>query len=189
MTEPIDTQQFRRTIGLFATGVTVIATETPEDIHAMTANAVTSLSLDPLLVLVCIGKRARMAEILVREARFSINILRQEQQALSTFFAGSWRETKAPPFRFVHWNGRPRLEGCLAALGCECHQTVDGGDHWIVIGRVVELYQGIEPQLPLLFYRGRYGRLSGDEGVPAPDLGWLEEPVQVFYDPWKDDSN
>jgi flavin reductase (DIM6/NTAB) family NADH-FMN oxidoreductase RutF len=189
MTQDIDPLLFRQTIGQFATGVSVIATEVEEEIHAMTANAVTSVSLEPLLVLVCVGKRARMAEFLVQKAGFSINILREEQQALSTYFAGGWREDNPPPFRFVHWDGRPRLQGSLAAIGCECHKTVEGGDHWIVIGEVMDLHMGIEPHWPLLFHGGRYGRLGSTERVPAPDLGWVETPVQVYYDPWRRESN
>ena len=188
MSKTVSPDQFRQAMGLFATGVTVIATEYEDEIHAMTANAVTSLSLDPVLVLVCVGKRARTAEYLTQEAGFSINILREEQQALSNYFAGSWQADKPPPFRFVHWGARPRLQGCLAALGCECYKTIEGGDHWIVIGRVLDLYIGIEPHWPLLFYAGRYGRLAPAERTPAPDLGWIEVPVQVFYDPWKRES-
>jgi flavin reductase (DIM6/NTAB) family NADH-FMN oxidoreductase RutF len=188
MSDEIDAYLFRQTIGLFATGVTVIATEDGGEIHAMTANAVTSVSLDPLLVLVCVGKRARMAEHLTLEKGFSINILREDQKALSNYFAGVWKEENAPPFRFIHWDGKPRLEGCLAALGCECYKTIDGGDHWIVIGSVQNLHVGIEPHWPLLFYGGRYGQIGTAERAPAPDLGWVEVPVQVFYDPWRRES-
>ncbi len=189
MSEAVDPIFFRQTMGLFATGVTVIATEEEDEIHAMTANAVTSVSLDPLLVLVCVGKRARMAEFLTQEAGFSINILREDQQALSTYFAGSWKEEKPPPFRFVHWDGRPRLEGCLVAIGCECYKTLEGGDHWIVIGKVLDLHLGIEPRWPLLFYGGRYARLGAAERTPAPDLSSVEVPTQVFYDPWRREAN
>lgn len=187
MTDEPNPTDFRKTIGLFATGVTVVAAETGGEIHAMTANAVTSLSLDPLLVIVCVGKNARMADFLKDSDAFSINILRDEQRALSTFFAGGWEEAVPPPFRFVHWENCPRLEGCLASLGCELHEIVDGGDHWIVIGRVIALHRGIEPLNPLLFYEGRYGHIDTTKREPAPDIGWVEIPVLVFYDPWKQD--
>ena len=187
MNSGVDAREFRQVMGQFATGVTVIASQIGEEIHSMTANALASLSLDPLLVLVCVAQRTRMAEFLIQEAGFSINILREDQQALSSYFAGSWKETNPPPFRFVPWRGRPRLEGCLAAIGCECYKTLEGGDHWIVMGNVVDLYRGIEPHKPLLFFGGRYNLLSPSRGEPAPDLGWVEAPVQVFYDPWKRD--
>ncbi|MFQ5399285.1 MAG: flavin reductase family protein [Anaerolineae bacterium] len=185
MSDLIDPRQFRQTIGLFATGVTVIATDVGGEVHAMTANAVSSLSLEPTLVLAAIGKRAKMAALLEQADGFSINILRQEQQALSNYFAGMWQEETPPPFRFVAWEGGPRLEGCLAALGCARHQILDGGDHWIVTGQVVALHQGIEPRRQLLFYSGRYGRLDTTGSPSAPGLGWQAEPVQVFYDPWQ----
>ena len=178
---------FRRTVGLFPTGVTVVATESRGQIHAMTVSAFTSLSLDPLLVLVCLGKQTRMAELLDQEKNFSINILREDQRALSTYFARGWKEAKAPPFRFVPWEGRPRLEGCLAALGCVCSQKIEGGDHWIVIGEVTSMQVGLEPHHPLVFFTSRYTRLSrADDGL-APDLGWVETPVHVYYDPWKEE--
>jgi flavin reductase (DIM6/NTAB) family NADH-FMN oxidoreductase RutF len=184
MTESIDPREYRRTIGLFATGVTVIAAEHGNEIQAMTANAVTSLSLDPLLLLVCVGKKARMAEHLISNPGFTVNILREDQRALSTYFAGVWRMPTPPPFRFVPWEGRPRLEGCLASLGCEVYEKIEGGDHWIVVGRVTALHRGIEPHLPLLFYSGWYGRLNVDVTQPAPDLDAIEVPLQIFYDPW-----
>ena len=184
----LDPRTFRQTIGLFATGVTVIAVEMDGHVHGMTANAVSSLSLDPMLALACVGKQARLASLLVEAKGFSINILRDDQQALSTYFAGGWKEAAPPPFRFVPWEGGPRLEGCAAALGCALHQIVEGGDHWIVIGRVLALHQGVEPRQPLLFYGGRYGQLDTKASAPAPDLGWVETPVQVFYDPWQEDT-
>jgi flavin reductase (DIM6/NTAB) family NADH-FMN oxidoreductase RutF len=182
----VDPGLFRRTMGLFATGVTVIATQVGEEVHAMTANAVTSLSLEPMLILTCVGKRARMVAFLKRANGFSINILREEQKALSTFFAGGWKEDTPPPFRFVPWTGGPRLEGCLAALGCELVEWHEGGDHWIVIGRVKALHEGIEPREPLLFFGGHYGQLDHQVADPAPSLDPLEDvPLHIYYDPWQ----
>ncbi len=181
----VDPKQFRQTMGLFATGVTVIAAQVEDEVHAMTANAVTSLSLDPMLLLICIGRKARMAGFLEEARGFSINILRDNQKALSTFFAGGWKDDPAPPFRFVPWTYGPRLEGCLAALDCEMHEWLEGGDHYIVVGRVAALHQGIEPQKPLLFFRGRYGQLDRSDQTPAPDLDTTEDiPLHVYYDPW-----
>lgn len=180
----LSARTFRQTIGLLATGVTVVATEVGDTIHGMTANAVTSLSLDPLLMLVCVNKSARMAGFLEKADGFSINVLRDEQRALSTYFAGGWKQKTPPPFRFVPWEGGPRLEGCASAIGCGVEGLFEGGDHWIVVGRVLALHRGVEPIQPLLFFRGRYGTLADGEHEPAPDLGWVPRPVQVFYDPW-----
>jgi flavin reductase (DIM6/NTAB) family NADH-FMN oxidoreductase RutF len=187
MAEKRNEALFREVMGLFATGVTVIAAESEGEIHGMTANAVTSVSLNPILVLACVNKQAMMADILSKKKEFSINILRDDQQALSTYFAGAWLEDPTPPFRFVPWEGRPRLEGCAAALGCRVWNMIDGGDHWVILAIVLAMHRGIDPIRPLLFYGGEYGRLDAGRRTPAPDLGWVAKPIQVFYDPWKED--
>src|SRR5450631_4726898 len=128
-----DPKSFREALGLFVTGVAVIATRIDGQVHAMTANAVSSLSLDPMLVLFCPAKKARFSQLLPRMSGFSINFLRDEQEALSTYFAGGWKETVPPSFRFVTADGLPRLEGCLASLICTKRDLHDGGDHWLVI--------------------------------------------------------
>jgi flavin reductase (DIM6/NTAB) family NADH-FMN oxidoreductase RutF len=182
---PLEPRMFRDILGLFATGIAVIVTQRDGEVHAMTANAVTSLSLDPMLMLFCPGKKSKMAAHLHEMTHFSINFLRTEQQALSTYFAGGWKEPAPPPFRFVPCTeGAPRLEGSLAALGCEKHELIEAGDHWIVIGRVVALHKGIEPHRPLLFFRGNYRYVDFSEGGPAPDIGAGDEPPHIFYDRW-----
>jgi flavin reductase (DIM6/NTAB) family NADH-FMN oxidoreductase RutF len=183
----IDPRIFRQTIGQFPTGVSVVAAEADGIVHGMTANALTSLSLKPLLMLVCVDKRAKMVEFLERAAGFSINILREDQQALSTYFAGSWKEERPPAFRFVPWEGAPRLEGCAAAVACRSLQRVEGGDHWIVIGEVVALHLGVEPRHPLVFHSGNYRRLDHREIKPAPELSENKMDISVFYDPWKEE--
>lgn len=178
----LDSRRFRDTLGLFATGVAVIATERDEQVHAMTANAVSSVSLDPMLVLFCPGKKTRFAQHLDGIRGFSINFLREEQLALSTYFAGAWQADSPPPFRFVPASGAPRLEGSLASMGCETHAVLDTGDHWLVIGRVIALHQGVPPLKPLLFYRGKYASLGREPVAPAPDLLEADEPAHIFYD-------
>ena len=96
-----DARRFRDTIGLFATGVAVVAARVGEDLHSMTVNAVSSVSLDPMLVLFCPGKKTRFAHYVHDITGFTINFLRHDQQALSTYFAGGWKEAIAPHFRFV----------------------------------------------------------------------------------------
>jgi len=95
----LDTRRFRDTVGLFATGVSVIVARAEQEILAMTANAVSSISLDPMLVMFCPSKRSNLARHLSNLSAFTINILRHDQQALSTFFAGGWKEPQPPPFR------------------------------------------------------------------------------------------
>lgn len=171
----IDTLAYRHTIGLFATGVTVIASGEGADLRAMTANAVTSLSLDPMLLIVCVHKQARLAAELQKQSGFSLNILRQEQQDLSNYFAGGWKEETLPEFEFVPWHGGPRLKGCIAAIGCEHHEILEGADHWIVVGKVVALHRSDGSQNPLIFFRGRYRELAAEPGHDIPavwDFAW-----------------
>ena len=178
----VDAKAFRDTIALFATGVAIVIAEVEGQVHAMTANAITSLSLDPLLVLFCPGKRARLAQSVAQMQRFTINFLREDQQALSTFFAGAWKEPHPPPYRFVEDHGVPRLEGALGAVICEKSAVHDGGDHLLVIGRVVALHQGLEPHHPLLFFKGQYRKVERGEGREAPSLSDVtDEPPTVFY--------
>lgn len=173
---------FRETLGLFATGVSVIATEVDGQIHAMTANAVSSLSLKPMLVLFCPAKRARFSQLVPLASGFSINFLRDEQEALSTYFAGFWKETEPPRYRFVKSGGLPRLEGCLASLMCAKRDVYDAGDHWLVTLEVRELQRGVEPLKPLIFFRGQYRRMDTQDGSAAPDIpNTADEPVQMFY--------
>lgn len=162
----LDPQIYRQTMGHFATGVTVVISQAGAATHAMTANSVTSVSLDPMLLLFCPSKHAALSQALDHTSAFTLNILRDDQQALSAYFAGLWTAPAPPPFAFTPWRGAPRLEACLAALACQVRQVVDGGDHWIVVGQVVDLHLGAEPRRPLVFFGGRYRHLL--EGEPAP---------------------
>ena len=82
-------------------------------------------------------------------SRYRRALRREDQQALSSYFAGGWKEAAPPPFKFVPSAAGPRLQGALASLGCELERIVDGGDHWMVIGRVTALHRGVEPLRPL----------------------------------------
>jgi flavin reductase (DIM6/NTAB) family NADH-FMN oxidoreductase RutF len=180
----LDTRAFRQIVGQFPTGVSVVATELNGEIHGMTVNSLTSLSLNPMLMLFCVDKKTKMAELIQQAKGFSINILREEQQALSTYFAGAWKKENTPPFRFVEWKGGPRLEGCAAAIGCRMHTLTEVGDHFIVVGESIALHLGIEPRFPLVFHSGLYRRLGRQEDRPAPELENGRMDVRVFFDPW-----
>jgi flavin reductase len=155
-----DSRTFRHTVGQFVTGVTVIAADVQGSIRAMTANSFTSLSLDPPLVLFCVGKTTKMGELIHQASGFSVNILQQDQQHLSTYFAGGWKEPEPPPFTFAAWEGGPLLEGSAAALGCAVDAIHEGGDHWIVVGKVHALYRSESAGPPLVFSAGRYAALA-----------------------------
>ncbi|MGQ0569999.1 MAG: flavin reductase family protein [Armatimonadota bacterium] len=179
-----DARAFRRTVGLFATGVTVVAVQTPDGIIGMTANAVTSVSLDPLLVLVCVDHTARLSSHLAVGGPFSINVLRDDQEVLSRYFASGWRDLPPPEFRFEPWGAAPRLVGALAAIRCVVERLYDGGDHGIVIGRVVGLHIGGTQQNPLLFFAGRYRRLAPLVSTAAPPEELGPEGVSIYYEEW-----
>ncbi len=186
--EPVNQQlpdptEFRRMMGLFATGVTVITAKVGDTLHGMTANAVMSVSLDPLLVCVSVSRRARMDAFLEQAGSFVLNVLSERQQALSQFFAGSPPDAPPPEYRLEPWVGGPRLVGCLAAAGCRVDRILDGGDHRLFLGRVLAVYRAEGLLLPLLFFGGRYHRLREPEAAPRdPAEVWNPEEVQIFYE-------
>ncbi len=180
---PPDARRFRDTVGLFATGVAVVVARADQEVLGMTVSAVSSISLDPMLVMFCPGKKSKLARHVANLSGFTINILRHDQQALSTYFAGGWKEPVPPPFRLVPSRSAPRLEGSLASIDCEPEQVIEVGDHWLVIGRVVELHTGVHPHRPLLFFGGRYRNVDSTESTPAPDLSNVhDEPAHIFYE-------
>jgi flavin reductase (DIM6/NTAB) family NADH-FMN oxidoreductase RutF len=191
----VEPRAYRNTIGLFATGVTVITTRAGDAVHGMTANAVTSVSLDPTLLLVCIDRRARMHGLIGRAGAFAVNILAEDQEALSGHFAGRGKEGPPPSsLRFIHGSGAdeegaPTIAGCVAALCCVVEQSYEGGDHTIVLGRVTELRPGRPGAPPLLWFGGRYRRLAGPDPVAhvAPDP-WTNDAVQSYYPEWEEPS-
>lgn len=165
MSEPLDPEVFRETMGRFTTGVTVVTTATP---HGMTANAVASVSLDPLLVLVCVDRTAAMADQLPRAAVFGVSMLAADQEDLSWRFADPDREFGASEFDGVEVahgvTGVPLLVGALATLECEVEEVHPGGDHVIVVGRVLAAEVGRDAP-PLTWFRSTYGTLDPPEHV------------------------
>jgi flavin reductase (DIM6/NTAB) family NADH-FMN oxidoreductase RutF len=160
MDTAIDSKEFRRAVGHFVTGVTVIAIDVDGDTRGMTANAFTSLSLDPPLVLFCVAKKAHLGQLIGAATGFSVNILALDQQPLSQFFSGGWKDPAPPPFAFEPWQGGPKLAGSVAAIGCGVETIHEGGDHYIVIGRVVALHRPEPAAAPLVFSAGRYAALA-----------------------------
>ena len=167
MKQSIDFQnQYRSTIGQFATGVTVLLTETGGDVIGMTANGITSLSLVPTQLIVCPAKQTRFARFMDEGVHFTVNILGDHQEAQSNFFACNPDATfqvgathDDPPFALLSWpevGNVPRLSGCLASIGCTVHRRFEGGDHWIVVGNVAGLHRSAKPSWPLLYYEGQY---------------------------------
>ncbi len=180
---PPDPTEFRRMMGLFATGVMVVTAQVDGEMHGMTANAVMSVSLDPLLVCVSVSRSARMNGVLHQAGGFALNILSADQQALSQYFAGAWKHASPPEYRFEPWVGGPRLVGALAAAGCRTERILDGGDHHLFLGQVLALHQPDGSLNPLLFFGGRYHRLREPAGAPRDPIEvWNPEEVRIFYD-------
>jgi flavin reductase (DIM6/NTAB) family NADH-FMN oxidoreductase RutF len=157
-------KDFRATVGAFATGVTVVTTSGEEHGYGMTANAFSSVSLDPPLVLVCVIAHSEGSEHIRRNGCFAVNILRVEQEPLSRYFASRDRPRGRDAFSEVSHriasSGSPVLDGAVAYLDCRLHTEHEAGDHDIFIGEVLEL--GVDPEgEPLLFHGGKY-KLVGE---------------------------
>jgi 3-hydroxy-9,10-secoandrosta-1,3,5(10)-triene-9,17-dione monooxygenase reductase component len=148
--------QFRAVMGHFATGVTVVTASGPGGPVGMTANAVCSLSLDPLLLLVCFDNDARTLRVVRETERFGVNVLASGQQRLARLFASKAPEAAkfAGVGHAVH-DGIPVIEGVLAWVGCTLERLVPGGDHTIGIGAVTAAEFAGEAE-PLIWYRGVY---------------------------------
>ena len=153
---------FRRTLGMFATGVTVVTIRYGEQIHGMTANAFMSVSLRPPLVLVSIDRRTRMCGLLAHGRRFGVSVLEAHQTALSDRFAGREAENVPEP-RFHIVRDTPLVEGALAHLVARVVRSYWGGDHSLFLGQVEYAHHGTGR--PLLFHGGRYERVLGDAPV------------------------
>jgi len=158
LTVHFTSQDFRQALGQFATGVTVVTTEDGDVVHGMTANAFTSVSLEPPLVLVSVDKRASTHEIIARTGKFGINILREEQEDLSRRFSKKIddMDNDQPIFQMVQ--GIPILKDCLCSLACTLWATYNGGDHTLYVGKV-EFLQVNEGD-PLLFFASRYCKIE-----------------------------
>lgn len=158
----IDSQELRRVLGHFATGVTVITTKDESGApFGLTANAFTSLSLNPPLILICVDKTAQCYSCFVASNVFTVNFLSENQEEISRRFA-----TKGvDKFAGLKWqqgtNGAAILDGVIGYLECKIVQSYEGGDHTIVVGEV--LNAAASGNRPLLFYQGKYQRLPGGE--------------------------
>jgi flavin reductase (DIM6/NTAB) family NADH-FMN oxidoreductase RutF len=151
-------ERFRAVMGHFVTGVTVVTAQSADGPVGMTANAVCSLSLDPLLLLVCFDNAARTLPVVAEGERFGVNVLAKGQADLARLFASKTPEHEkfAEVAHSVH-DGIPVIGGVLAWVGCRLERLVPGGDHTIGIGAVQTAELGADDAGPLLWYRGGYG--------------------------------
>jgi flavin reductase (DIM6/NTAB) family NADH-FMN oxidoreductase RutF len=162
----VSQSEFRKAMASFATGVTVITVDHEGEVHGMTANAFASVSLDPMLVLVCVDHKARTHTHLHARKRFGVNVLAENQRAVSEYYADpnpdhryAEREAKARFDRTQH--GTPVLHGALAYLECRLHTAQDAGDHTIFIAEVEDVV--VRAGDPLLYFRSEYRKIGAGD--------------------------
>jgi len=151
---------YRDAIGRFATGVAVVTAAGPDGPAGMTTNAVASLSLEPLLLLVCFDLRSRTLKIVQQSRRFAVNVLGAGDEALAAVFASkrvAREKFDSVTHREAH--GVPVLDAALTWIACSLLELRPAGDHMIGIGEVIGMAVQDERD-PLVFYRGRYMSLA-----------------------------
>ncbi|MEV5825847.1 flavin reductase family protein [Spirillospora sp. NPDC052242] len=163
--ERVDPALFRGVVGRFATGVAIVTTVSADGVdHAMTVNAFTSVSLDPLLVMFCAEKLARFHDVVLETGRWAVSVLPEDMRDASQWFATRGRTLDGQLLGWAHTRGPatgvPVLSRAVAAVECRTHAVHDGGDHTIVVGEVVGLDVPDPDGRPLIFYEGAYRTLD-----------------------------
>ncbi len=162
----IDQRRFRDAMGAFATGVTIVTTVAGGAAHGITANSFASVSLDPPLVLFCLGRSSTNFDAFMAADCFAVNILAAGQEELSTRFAAF----EGDRFDGVAWRawetGAPILDGAVCAADCRVEARHGAGDHVVMIGRA-ERVELLSDAAPLLYHRGAYARLARTGAGPA----------------------
>jgi len=153
-------QDFRKAMGQFATGICVMGAKRADGaLIGMTVNSFSSVSLNPPLILVCLGTYAPRTNAIIEAKTFSISVLSAQQEHVSQHFAKPGEGLIPQKGCRVATNGAPVVEDALATLECELEVTHLAGDHQIVIGRVMKLKTNPDPQ-PLLYFQGHYQSLD-----------------------------
>ncbi|HSD78198.1 MAG TPA: flavin reductase family protein [Solirubrobacteraceae bacterium] len=166
--DELDPDRFRAVLGTFATGVTIVTCHGPDGPAGLTTNAVASLSLHPLLMLVCFDRGSRTLAAARAAGRFAVNVLRAEQEDLARVFA-SKRVARAKFEAVTHRvrHGVPVLDDALAWVACDLRDLHDGGDHVIAVGAVTQMHAARDGE-PLVFFRGHYARLDAAAATSSP---------------------
>lgn len=161
---PFDPAEFRRVLGHYPTGVTVVTAVSEAGPVGLAIGSFGSVSLEPPLVMFCPGKSSNSWPVIEASGSFCVNVLAEDQAAVSSLFAGR----DPDKFAGISWStrvtGSPVIEGCLAWIDCTIETVHEGGDHWIVVGRVADLGVGRPDSGPLIFFKGGYGAV-----VPPAD--------------------
>jgi flavin reductase (DIM6/NTAB) family NADH-FMN oxidoreductase RutF len=159
--DQVSPEEFRATLAAYATGVTVVTAIGPNGPSGATANAVTSLSLDPPMMLACLDRGSRTLTSVRAQGRFGVNALAAGQEELARRFSAKGPE--AEKWTGVEWaetDELPRLAGALIWVACELRDLIDGGDHLVLTGNVIDAES--RDGLPLLFHRGAYRDLLAE---------------------------
>jgi flavin reductase (DIM6/NTAB) family NADH-FMN oxidoreductase RutF len=160
----VDPLEYRRVVGRFTTGVTVVTTALEGEQHAMTCNSFTSVSLDPLLVLFCAEDVARFTAAVLATGTWAVSVLATGQEHLSRRFAVRGRPLEDQfsdvPHTVGPLTGAALVDGAIAALECRTVSTVPTGDHTVVVGRVLGVSVPDPQADPLLYFQGRYRGLA-----------------------------
>lgn len=155
---------FRQAMGRFATGVTVVTTFADGHDHAMTANAFASVSLEPLLVLVCVEQDARFHEAVVGSGTWGVSVLPAGHRSVAEWLSTPGRplhgQLDRVPFHRGSVTGVALIDGALAHVECRTTDVHPAGDHSVLVGAVQSLWIDDDPGAALLYYRGRYGRVE-----------------------------
>jgi flavin reductase (DIM6/NTAB) family NADH-FMN oxidoreductase RutF len=161
MASAVDPLEFRRVMGHFPTGVSVLTTRHEGERHGMTANSLTSVSLDPVMILACLTRGARTALAIQNAGHFAANILGEHQEEISRRFAKAGQDHFDGLEIVEGHRGIPLLPGCLAYLLCKVADVVQAGDHDIVLGNVEACEMSPNGGNPLVFFQGGYRTLPG----------------------------
>lgn len=160
----VDPDSFRGALGSWPSGVTVVTSRAAGQVYGLTVSSFSSLSIDPLLVLVCVAKSNPLLTMVTESKVAAITMLAEDQEPVSRFFAQPGRQPVAryDDFGTEEWaTGAPIVSGGIAGLDCELHELVEGGDHMLLLGRVVEARFNAEKK-PLLYFRRGYRRVVMD---------------------------
>ncbi|MDA0184140.1 flavin reductase family protein [Solirubrobacter phytolaccae] len=158
--QPLPADALRAAMGHFATGVTVVTAGPGRDPHGSTVNAITSVSLAPPLLLICLREDSLTLGALLTAGHFGVNVLREHQTSIAKRFARRGASWDGVTYSQGIVGGVPVIDGALATLECAVHDVADGGDHRIIVGQVLAVEHPEEHVSPLLFYRGTFTKLG-----------------------------
>lgn len=176
--QPLDVRAFRDSLGQFITGIVIVTAKLADgEFSGMTVNSFSSVSIDPPLVLFSVQRTTNSGTALLRARGYGISILSSDQQHLSNQFArGSPDKWSSTEWLEGH-AGAPFIRGAFARFECEPYASYDGGDHVIVVVRVLKFAIANDKMDPLVFFRGRYRHLSHEDGQLVPQ-DW---PLPIYY--------